>query len=685
MLKGLQGIPPQQDVTEYFPTAGGLDLVTEQVRMPPGRLIEAQNYDIPGTGGYRSIPGYERFDGRPRPSDAAVTILEATTSFDAAVALGDTLNGQTSGATGKVIYIAADRKYVAVTKVTGSFSIGENIREVTTVVAVSQAPTVALTGTIDNQIATLAEDDYRADIGAPAGSGGILGVWEYKNVRYCWRNNVGGTAAVMYRQSTSGWTAVTLAEEVYFSNANTSVNVGDTLTQGGVTATVRRVIVQTGSLLSGVNTGKLVIDGRSGGNFAAGAATSTGGGALTLSGAQTAQTFPPNGKYSFANYNFTGSSDTRYMYGANGVGRMFEFDGTYLAFIDTGMAVDTPTFVAAHRQHLFASFRGSVQHSGPGTPHVWTVVLGAGEIGIGEDVTGFLNAAGNQDTGALLIFGANRSSALYGSSSANWSLQVASSEVGARAYTAQNVVDAVFLDTLGITSLAAVQEYGNFGSADLSAMVKQFVVERIDNANCSVVVRADNQYKLFFNDGSGVTLTFIGRKLAGIMPFFFPIVPTVSCEGESGRVFFGATNGFVYELGRGRGFDGESIASLVRFAFLFSRAPLQRKFFKRCRFDIEANGYASFFVGYVVSRNDGDSGTTEVESGFSGGGAGWDDSTAGWDEIAWDGDRFTQSFAELKVSGTDISIQLSQQTDTQLPYTIKGGLVTFIRRNNERK
>ena len=54
---------------------------------------------------------------------------------------------------------------------------------------------------------------------------------------------------------------------------SSAFNDGDTLTQGGVTATIRRVVVETGTLVSGVNTGRLIITAPGGGNFAAGAAT----------------------------------------------------------------------------------------------------------------------------------------------------------------------------------------------------------------------------------------------------------------------------------------------------------------------------------------------------------------------------------------------------------------------------
>ena len=48
--------------------AGGLDLVTQPISMPPGKAISASNYE-PDVAGYTSSGGFERFDGQPRPSE----------------------------------------------------------------------------------------------------------------------------------------------------------------------------------------------------------------------------------------------------------------------------------------------------------------------------------------------------------------------------------------------------------------------------------------------------------------------------------------------------------------------------------------------------------------------------------------------------------------------------------------
>jgi hypothetical protein len=79
-----------------------------------------------------------------------------------------------------------------------------------------------------------------------------------------------------------------IVEFVNFSNADTNVVDGATLTQGTSNATIGKVVVLTGTLASGINTGRLSLWRNSQtGDFTAGAATTSGSGALTLSGAQT--------------------------------------------------------------------------------------------------------------------------------------------------------------------------------------------------------------------------------------------------------------------------------------------------------------------------------------------------------------------------------------------------------------
>jgi hypothetical protein len=85
--------------------------------------IDALNFEVAIDGGYRRVDGYERFDGRPAPSDAVY--YSYAVSFSGTVTAGDTLTGKTSGATGRVIVVTATTIYY--TKQTGTFTASENL------------------------------------------------------------------------------------------------------------------------------------------------------------------------------------------------------------------------------------------------------------------------------------------------------------------------------------------------------------------------------------------------------------------------------------------------------------------------------------------------------------------------------------------------------------------------------
>ncbi|HQS38574.1 MAG TPA: hypothetical protein PK571_10140, partial [Methylotenera sp.] len=351
---------PQVQIT-YFALKGGLNLVTPPLSMPDGMCKDALNFEADVDGGYRRVAGYERFDGRPAPSDASYRLIYVT--FSAAVNVGDTITGATSLATGVVI--AVTDEYIVFTKSSGNFQSGENIEVSSVVKAVANDTAVeggAPTQLLNAQYRNLAADEYRNDIQAVPGSGDVLGVHRYNGKVYAFRNNVGATAAEMYESSTGGWVKVELGYEIEFTNASGSLADAQTLTQGGVTATINRVVMETGTLLSGTNTGRLIITLPSGGNFAAGAATTSGGGSLTLGGAETAITMAPSGRYEIINNNFGGLAGAIKMYGVSGVHRAFEFDGTVYVPIRTGMVSDTPTHITAHLNYLFLGFNGSAQY-----------------------------------------------------------------------------------------------------------------------------------------------------------------------------------------------------------------------------------------------------------------------------------------------------------------------------------
>jgi len=90
--------------TAYFPVGGGLNLTTPALKLKPGEVLTAQNYETDREGNYRRVDGYERYDGGKAPSAASYWILP----FDAGTtepSLDDRIMGETSGAFGDIILI----------------------------------------------------------------------------------------------------------------------------------------------------------------------------------------------------------------------------------------------------------------------------------------------------------------------------------------------------------------------------------------------------------------------------------------------------------------------------------------------------------------------------------------------------------------------------------------------------
>lgn len=679
-------LPAVRYASQYIKMDGGLDLTSPALEMAPGLMRAGSNVEIGINGGIARVAGYEAYSGKTRPSSASYSILVCSIS---GVSVGDVLTDDATTSYGTVIALPSGQAIL--TLITGTFSTG-NVKVGGVVKGTctgAQTAGGASTNALNATYLNLAADVYRALIAAVPGSGSILGVHQYNSHVYAFRNNAGGTAAVLHVESASGWTEVAMGEEIAFSNANTSVGDGDTLTQGAVTATIARVVVQTGTLLSGTNTGRLILTGRAGGNFSAGAATSTGGGSLTLGGAQTAITFLPGGRFEFCNINFGGGSGTLKAYGCDGVNRAFEFDGTNVVPIATGMTTDAPKFIKGHKNQLFLSFLSSVQHSSPGEPYVWSAITGAAELGCGDTVTGFTVLPGSETAGALGIKTRNRTLVLYGNDVGDWNLIPYSEEAGGLPYTQQFMGQLVCLDDRGLVTLNATQNYGNFQSGIISDKVTPTITTYLPSAIASCVNRAKNQYRLFFTGGAALYCTFrVNRQgtlgLAGITQVDMP--DTVTCvssaEGATGaeEIYFGSSDGFVYQMDIGTSFDGDPIQWSATLAFNNCGAPRQLKSFTKAVTEVQGSNYAEFSFSYVLGYGSSEFSTPDAITNVSelSSGAAWDSFV--WDQFYWDGVALSPNESDITGTAENISLLYSGSSDEFEQFTISGAILHYIPR-----
>jgi len=665
---------------------GGLDQVTPTLSLPPGFLRRSANFEASITGGYTRIAGYERFDGQPRPSDAIYDVFECT--LTATVAVGDTVEGVTSTETALVI--AIDGSNLIVTKESGDFIDGESLTVSSSPVGtlISQIGIVA-DGLTDATYRKLAANAYRSDIAEVPGEGPVRGVFLYNGVAYAFRNNVGETELEMFEATAAGWVQVPFGLELPFDTGIVEIEEGDTVVgaTSGATGVVARVAIESGKWATSDAQGRLILSATTGTFQAAEALEVSSVASATCLGVATQIALDPGGRVEVVIGNIGGGVANYRAYGCDGKNRAWEFDGTNLVPINTGMPDDEPLHIAVHKQHLFLSFGASLQFSGLGLPFEWSPLLGAGEIAMNAEITNLLPLPGDQSSGALAVYTRRDTSVLYGTSSANFSLAVFNTGTGAVAYSAQTIDQAYVLDDRGVMSLGTSLNFGNFLPASLTMNIRPFMQKRINLATASTVNREKGQYRLFFSDGYGLYLTILNGKLLGAMPVQFPNNVFCAFEGEddsgTSRIFIGATNGFVYELDRGTSFDGQAIPASLGLPFNSTNSPRILKRYRRASVEVTGDAYSEFLFGYDLGYRNAyftqDSDTThanDLRASY------WDEFT--WDAFVWDGSDIAPSEIEVRGTAENMAIRISSVSDLLEPFTMNSIIVHYTNRRGLR-
>ena len=692
-MKQLRGMPNVDIKPSVVALGGGLDLVTASFDARPGAVRGAVNFEQSVDGGYQTAANFEAFDGRPRPSDSTVLVATPVTAFTG-VTLGGTVTGQTSGATGVAIAVTDD--YLCMTKVVGTFVAAEVVKIGATTIGTIEGFDYPVTQQLNNTLHGLAEDSYRADILAVPGGGPVRGIAVLGSSIYAWRDNAasGATSMGLFKASSSGWVAVPLYYEVSFTTGSTEPAEGATLTQGGVSATIKRVILESGAW-SGTAAGRYIVTVPSGGSFAGGALGPAGAGTVPAAatgvyhGTQIA--LLPGGRVETDVSTFSGSLLTRGIYGCDGVNREFELRDDILVPIVTGMGTKRATFVKVHKSHLLYAFEGSIQNSTIANPFQWSAVTGAAEIATGDTITGYCAVGSSETSAALMVLCLNSIWVLYGNSAANWALKPLSDSRGAAPYSVQDMGVPIGLDVDGFISFNPTQSFGNFAWDVASRLVSPLVREK--TITCSVFNKALGRYRAFFSDGSNITGTPIAGKKdsAGVstsaiawMPFTMPVTIAVAYSSEvSGitRTFYGGTDGFVYEADRGRSANGVEIIAAMKLAALNQRSPIYEKFYRGGYVECSSAGSFSLSVSAVFDEDQlhAETSAAPIDLAMRGRGGMYD--LDQWDSCFYDAGERDSRRVDLMGQGCSISPILASASSTQLPFTIR--YVTLLYSNRK--
>ncbi len=671
---------------------GGLDLVTPAVAKPPGFCIAARNYE-PASDGYRRMGGYERFDGQSKPSVQTYYKINVTTVVGT-IAAGSTVTGATSGATGiAVVALALADTYLIVRRTTGTFVTAEALQvsavtKATSSSAAVEGPVVGFESSHDTWLRAAIEQ-ARALITSVTGSGSILGFFTLNGSQYVIRNNAGGSAAVMWKATTAGWSTQDLGREVAFTSGGVhEIVAGEVITgaTSAATATVRRVILTSGSWSAGDAAGRLIVNGQAG-NFQAENLDISGfPNSATIAANTTANALPAGGRYDTTEHNFRGAGGSVMTYLANGVGKAFEFDGTVIVFITTGMTTDTPSHVCEHKNHLFLTFPGgSLQHSSIGEPQEWDVVTGAAELSLGHAITQLISGYGQ----VLVVMGRNQVNLLYGSSVDDWELVPTSEDSGGIEWTASVMGMPVYYDDAGIRRLKTTTAWGDFVTGTDSIKAHPLIVAKrtagvtpVAAARCKV----RTLYFLFYNNKTGL-FVYYGRKEPEIMAFELDHQVTTIHVGEDSsgnqEIYFGDDTGYVFQFNKGTSFDGQAVEAYIRLAYNHLGKPSVNKVWKGVQLELTAAPAAEIFLTADFDYGNPDQpGQPEAEFNVSGGGGFWNEDN--WNQFYWSNPSVGQAIGELEGFGPSCSLAIISESTYEEPHVLHGLTFNYAERGYTR-
>ena len=507
--------------------------------------------------------------------------------------------------------------------------------------------------------------------------------------------------------ATSGGTAITTTGSstgvITCTLTLTQVSAGQTVTGGtsGATAIVQHALLRTGTW-STAPIGSLVFDSVNGAFISGEALIVSGNAQVQTSTADTAITLSPGGRFVFDNFSFNGSIGNFYMYFCDGVNYLQEFDGIRMSPIRTGATVDAPSFLKCWENMVMCSVGSSVQFSGIGQPYSWTALTGGGTLNVGDIVTGMLPRPSNQSGGAVTIFTGSPTSSvwntwtLYGTSVANFVLVPTNPGAGAAPYTSQNIGDGYSLDTKGVVKMEQTQAYGNFEMSVLTRAIQPIIDSKRGLATASCVVKASDQYRVFYNDGTGIILYIKGKQTATIngdilttdaadlMYFdfsqgtgvYFNTVDSVQDNLGVERIFASGSTGYVYELERGSSLDGVAMNAYLLMAFNSSKSPRNRKHYHRSVLQATVQNTAQVSIGYDMNygQNEADQGIRNATALSLTGGI-WDTNT--WDQGVWDAPYLYDYIIDTPGDGRNFALLIYANNAIDYPYIIQSMISNY--------
>ena len=312
-------------------------------------------------------------------------------------------------------------------------------------------------------------------------------------------------------------------------------------------------------------------------------------------------------KYTFFRYNLAGSN---YIVWADGSNPATKYDGTTLTDLTGTGAPADPKFVTGFKNTLFFAGMSNnpeeVVFTAPYTDSDFAVANGAGSIAVDSPVTAIVPFREQ-----LYIFCEERIFRLSGNSSADFTLQPVSREIGCvNGFTVQEFAgDLIYLGPDGLRTVAGTDRIGDVELGTISRQIQERFTGLTDvDEFDSLVIPDKTQYRLFFSNSDVTRQNTKGiicvRKgdayefgdLKGIAP---SCTDYTVAQGQS-FIIHGGFDGYVYRQEQGIDFDGNNVTGKYRSPDLTMGDAGIRKAFQRVilNYAPEAVVNADLFVRY---------------------------------------------------------------------------------------
>lgn len=405
-------------------------------------------------------------------------------------------------------------------------------------------------------------------------------------------------------------------------------------------------------------------------------------------------TLAKGGSFKHIAYTFSyfpvANPNNKALFFVDGVSDCHAYDGISFTLINSSLPNSDlpsgayPVKVCAWKNRLILVYPdGHVFLSGVGDPLNFDGTNGAGEIFIGDDITDIITGTG----GTLIFFTQNSTKILYDESTDAFAFRLDefSSNSGAIENTAQQMLNTtVFSDDYGITTLEAVSSFGDFSAKSISNKVSKTYNANKNNIQCSYVDRENNRYIVFYTNTIGlseaIVLTFKDKYLKGVSLLSFPHTVYCITDGKDSNnnqiIFFGSTDGYVYQLDSGTSFNGISINTELRTSYYHYKSPRFWKYFTRVMFELESPSGVIFNVRETYDYASRLFPLSDYkEPAILGQGAAWGDGV--WGSFTYGSVLVDRPSLNIQGYGTNMSLAVSTEEKYKEQHTVYNFITDF--------